>query len=469
MNLPLLPISSPLSPMPASLATAKSFMLEQLYEWLGADEMAAHGPQRIVRLEIPLADCSPLQWLRWQDHSVRFYWSDRRQELQVAGIGVADLLRAEAHGDYAGLLAQRLPHGQEASGKARYFGGIRFDPYSQSDARWECYGGCFFVLPRFEVIREGGVTTFACNLIAGAGASRSSIGDELARVRTTGERGAAQPARPVRRRDNPDKGQWLRNVEAALGRVATGEIAKVVLSRRTTLSFETPPDPLALLEKLQTIEPRAYHFCFQPQAQCAFLGATPERLYQRRGRTICSEAVAGTCVRGGTPWEDRRLGEALLYSDKEYREHKLVSDAILAALDPLCLSLEASVEPSLLKQSKVQHLYSFINGRLRERIGDSDVLKALHPTPAVGGFPKNAARRAIAELEPFDRGWFAGPVGWIGADAAEFAVGIRSAMLHGPSLSLFAGAGVVPGSLPELEWEEMESKISVFMAALEAP
>lgn len=443
-------------------------MLENLYQWFRSRERVALPPRSIVRLEVPVEGAVPMQWLRWQNHPVRCYWSDRRQELQMAGIGIADLIRGDAHGEFMESLPRRLRQFTEVSGRARYFGGMRFDPQRQADRCWQSYGSYFFVLPRFEVLVEAGQACFACNWVVGADDAPSTLCDELAAVRETGDKAdEVQATLAPRRHDNPDKEQWLRNVEAALHRLGSSEIAKVVLSRRTTLSFAQPPEPLALLDKLQAIEPRAYHFCFQPQARRAFFGASPERLFRRNGRKLYSEAVAGTCVRGSTPWEDRRLGEALLYSDKEYREHKLVSDAILDALGPLTLSLEASAEPCLLKQSRVQHLYSIIDGRLREGIGDGDLLRVLHPTPAVGGLPKLQARQAIAELESFDRGWFAGPVGWLGADAAEFAVGIRSAMLHGQSLSLFAGAGVVPGSLPELEWEEMESKISVFMAALE--
>lgn len=473
MNLPLQPTSSQLLPVPASLATAKNSMLEQLQQLRNADGLAASSPslKKIIRLEIPLSNGSPLQWLRWQNHPVKLFWSDRRQQMQMAGIGIADQIRCDVQSDYTTVLSQHLRQMRGASGKARYFGGIRFDPQRQADTCWDSYGTCYFVLPQFEVIAEGGVTYFACNLVVGADSRLSAACEELARVQTAGTQvggETAQSAQPISRRDNPDKQQWFSNVEAALERLATGNIAKVVLSRSTTLSFATHPDPLALLEKLQTIEPRAYHFCFQTQAQRAFIGATPERLYQRRGRTLNSEAVAGTCVRGKTLGEDRRLGEALCGSDKDSREHQLVGDSILAALDPLCTNLQASSKPKLLKQARVQHLYSLINGQLRDNVGDIDLLRALHPTPAVGGLPKDRALQTIADLEAFDRGWFAGPVGWVGADAAEFAVGIRSGMLHDHSLKLFAGAGVVPGSSPAMEWQEMENKISIFMAALDA-
>ncbi len=221
-----------------------------------------------------------------------------------------------------------------------------------------------------------------------------------------------------------------------------------------------------MLSKLKEVEPNAYHFYIQPQAGSAFIGATPERLYKRQHQFIETEAVAGTCQRGATPEQDERLAKHLLLSDKDYREHIMVRNNIKAVLAPLCQYFEVKDQVELIKQSKVQHLYSYLHGQLLENISDLQLLNILHPTPAVGGLPRDSALKHIEKLEPFDRGWYAGPVGWVGKDAAEFAVGIRSGLLNGKSLRLFAGAGVIQGSIPQLEWDEMETKISAFMSAL---
>src|SRR5690606_17933520 len=148
------------------------------------------------------------------------------------------------------------------------------------------------------------------------------------------------------------------------------------------------------------------------------------------------------------------------------REHGFVRDAVQAALDPLTESLATDGETSALTLARGRHLYAGLRGRLRDGVSIFDVLAALHPTPAVGGTPRGAAVAAIAEREPFDRGLYAGPVGWIGRDAAELAVGIRSGLVRGDGLDLFSGAGLVEGSDPAAEWAEYEHKIGDFALVL---
>ena len=137
--------------------------------------------------------------------------------------------------------------------------------------------------------------------------------------------------------------------------------------------------------------------------------------------------------------------------------------AFRVALNRMCGFLTADKEPALLKLPRCQHLITTFKGKLRKGVKDSELLEKLHPTPAVGGFPTERALRDIAKLEPFDRGWYAGPLGWIAKDSSQFVVGIRSGLTDGKRLHLFSGAGIVEGSVPEKEWEEIENKISDFV------
>ncbi|HEX2181466.1 MAG TPA: chorismate-binding protein, partial [Rubrobacteraceae bacterium] len=180
------------------------------------------------------------------------------------------------------------------------------------------------------------------------------------------------------------------------------------------------------------------------------------------GRLIESEAVAGTRPRGASEADDAELRDDLLRSEKDKAEHEYVRVGIREALGPLCDELEVEDDVSEMKTKSRRHLVSRVHGVLREGVEDAEVLRALHPTPAVGGYPGEGALQEIRTAEPFDRGWYAGPVGWIGADAAEFAVGIRSGLVRGDSLALFSGAGIVEGSEPEAEWAEIEQKIGDF-------
>ncbi len=243
-------------------------------------------------------------------------------------------------------------------------------------------------------------------------------------------------------------------------------MGKVVLARRAGFVFEGPLDAPTLARELRAVTPGCFHFYFEPEEGVAFLGASPERLYRREGRSVTSEAVAGTRPRGGSEADDRALGGELLGSEKDREEHAYVLRSIKEELGPLCESLRADGEVSEMRLATRRHLVARLRGVLRPGVTDADLLEALHPTPAVGGYPRGAALAEIRASEPFDRGWYAGPVGWIGAGGAEFAVGIRSGLVRGNSLALFSGAGIVRGSVPEAEWAEVEQKISDFAGIL---
>jgi menaquinone-specific isochorismate synthase len=267
---------------------------------------------------------------------------------------------------------------------------------------------------------------------------------------------------PVSRTDRPGERGWSRNVERALSAFSEGRLGKVVLARRTELGFAREMDAALLAERLKKATPGGFHFYVEPDEGVVFVGASPERLFRRRGRAIQSEAVAGTRPRGASEADDDELRDDLLQSEKDKAEHDHVRVGIGQALGPLCDDLEVEGGVSEMKLASRRHLVSRVRGTLREGVTDAEVLRALHPTPAVGGYPKEEALEEIRAVESFDRGWYAGPVGWIGADGAEFAVGIRSGLLRGKRLTLFSGAGIVEGSVPEAEWAEIEQKIGDF-------
>jgi menaquinone-specific isochorismate synthase len=159
---------------------------------------------------------------------------------------------------------------------------------------------------------------------------------------------------------------------------------------------------------------------------------------------------------------DEKLGTDLLTSEKDLREHRWVSDVVRSHLEPLCKRVDKPEKERLLKLAHVQHLFTPFHGQLKNGISDGDIVGCLHPTPAVGGHPKDKAYELIRELETFDRGWYAGPIGWINGTGAEFAVAIRSALLNAQQLILYAGSGIVQGSTAEKEWEETEIKLLNF-------
>ncbi len=261
---------------------------------------------------------------------------------------------------------------------------------------------------------------------------------------------------------------WREAVRAALAAIAQERLYKVVLARTEVWRFPLALDPVAVLEALWRRHSQAYCFLYEPAPGAAFVGASPELLVRvRPGGLVETVALAGTAPRGATPQEDEALGAGLLRSAKDRHEHRLVVEAIRMALRPLTLDLEVPSEPALRRLPQVYHLETPIRGTLRPGVGLLEVARALHPTPALGGAPREAAMRFIAAHEPQPRGWYAGPVGVLFPDGTgELAVGIRSALLLGRQAVLYAGAGIVAGSDPDREWAETDLKFEAMRRAL---
>ncbi len=256
----------------------------------------------------------------------------------------------------------------------------------------------------------------------------------------------------------PDRDGWRKNIVNALAAIKRAEIEKIVLARRLDYRFGERIDPVVLLMLLRERNQSCYSILHQPRPDVAFISVTPERLYLREGSRISVDAVSSTMPRGSTPDEDAVLEKKLLNDDKLSREHRFVSEAVLADITTLCDGEPTIDGPRALKLDRIQHIASTVTGRLKPDADDAKIVKRLHPTPAVAGVPRERAMAMISQMEPFTRGWYAGAIGMIDDDRAEFAVGIRSAVMHDNLISVFTGAGIVRGSDPDVEWEEIESK-----------
>lgn len=423
----------------------------------------------LVSFELILDNADVLSWLHAQPDPVKCYWSDRESLFEAGGVGEADRLQSNQPVSYSELfsdLNQRLSY---MSGSARYYGGFRFNDSTSSDKHWQPFGTYTFVLPRYELCRTPSETRFSCNVLiknAGEAATllnRAAIDAGNLQLSPSVAEENHLPA-ILSRTDTPDFNGWRDMIGQSLKSFANGEMEKIVLARKTTIQFDSHIQPFVFMRYLRRDISRAFHFYFQPCAECGFIGATPERLYKRTGRMIETEAVAGTRPRSAVVEEDERLGCELLNSEKDAREHDYVRQTIRQAITDLCDQIEANGEVTLLKLSRVQHLYNRFKARLQDGCSDAEILHLLHPTPAVGGVPKAVAVQKIAALEPFDRGWYTGPVGWVSRSGAEFAVAIRCGLIEGDRLQVFTGAGIVQGSDPESEWQEIEDKLGSFLS-----
>ncbi|HEY8206414.1 MAG TPA: isochorismate synthase, partial [Myxococcaceae bacterium] len=239
--------------------------------------------------------------------------------------------------------------------------------------------------------------------------------------------------------------------------IQRGQVQKVVMARAIDVELSRPADLVALLARLRRDSPAALTFYLRGDEGTAFAGATPETLCRIEGRSLATEALAGSVAP-----EDA----ALLRRDKESREHRAVVEAIRDALAPICEWMEISGKGEVVRVPTLVHRRTPIAATLRAGVGVADVVDALHPTPAVGGAPRQVALELIREAEGLDRGWYAGLVGRVGPDGGELRVGLRSALIRDASARLFVGAGVVQGSTADGEWDETAAKSRTVLRAL---
>ncbi|MFT7578760.1 MAG: menaquinone-specific isochorismate synthase [Myxococcota bacterium] len=418
-----------------------------------------------------LVEVDPLAWISAQPAGTRLYWADRDHTLEVAGVGVADRVEAPpAEADTAlNALSSWLRHGGT---QARYFGHLTF---GDTRAHAECgpnnadgagdaedaAAGLRLTLPRVEVGRDTDGAWLAVHVIDGRPPVDLGATPGMASL-------AAQSPEIVSRSCEPAHAGWCASVTQALEAIDSAKLRKVVLARASTLVTATPVEPTALLGRVAARDPSTFRFLLEHGPGDAFVGASPERLYRRDGRRVECDALAGTRPRGMDRTLDDQLAAELLGSAKDRAEQAVVTEAITALLTPLGPGPVTTEAPTVRRFAHVQHLWSPIRATLGASTEDGTLLTALHPTPAVCGTPTREARAMLSTLEHFPRVHYAAPLGWIGASGAEFAVGLRAVRIRGHRLTLFAGAGIVSGSVPEAEWDELDAKDFGTLAALGA-
>ncbi|MCX5770183.1 MAG: isochorismate synthase [Candidatus Hydrogenedentes bacterium] len=422
-----------------------------------------------IRVEVPVPLVEARAWLAAQKAPIKTYWRDRDTGCEKAAVGAADIITGTNPPDgqaFKPVFDQLRLRLSCAHPEMRYYGGWAFDS-TPADEPWDKLGAYRFVLPRFELTIKGRRAVFACNARRKdpCDAETNEIDCQFDQLAPPAPRPPALPTLIVRD-DLPPRELWERLVDKALQAINRREFEKVVLARQVKLRYAAPPNVSTLLDLLAQHAKNAYLFVFQPAEGIAFLGATPERLYKNLGGYIKSEALAGTRPRGESVTADVNLGQDLMHNAKELREHAFVADRVRNVLGKICSDLRTDHALSLIRLHRCQHLVRRFEGILANGYVDADALAALHPTPAVGGHPDAPALEWLRQNEPFHRGWYAGPVGWVGHDSSEFAIAIRSGLVCHDTLTLYAGAGIVAGSVPSTEWEETESKLAAFLDVL---
>lgn len=382
-------------------------------------------------------------------------WS--RDGLLIAGVGVGTRIPVERPGgaDEAQARLAEIVASDEVDAPASgvvAMAALPFDRHAVGE----------LIVPRVTLVREPGGRRWMIH--DDDLSNRDSI--EMAVGALEAEPVGAEPGSyQVRSAVAPER--WRDDVVAATrDRIAAGEFRKVVVARELVVETDEPIDTAAVLRRLHQAYGTSIVFAVD-----GFVGATPELLVGRNDDVVHAHPLAGTAPRSSDPAADGRLAAGLAASDKNRAEHRITIDWLLDNLLPFCSYVDAEPEPSIVSLANVHHLGTRVEGRLSGPAASVlELVAALHPTPAVGGAPQAEALACIAEVEPGDRGRYAGPVGWVdGAGNGEFAVGIRSGSIEGNRARVWAGVGVVADSDPAAELSETRSKFQAMLGALVRP
>jgi salicylate biosynthesis isochorismate synthase/menaquinone-specific isochorismate synthase len=345
---------------------------------------------------------------------------------------------------------------RESLGRPIAVGGFAYRPDRDPGGPWSGFPALLLRVPELAVTRARGRTHAT---------AASPEGEALLELSATPLRAPAARTLEVTPVRNPMA--WTAAVGTAAARLRAGEAAKVVLAREVLARGDGVVSAAMVARSLRAAYPSCFTYLMTGADGTAFAGASPELLVRRSGSRAFSQPMAGSVARGATDAEDERLARRLEDSAKDALEHRVVSDFVVEALRPLARSVTAR-PPEVVRFTNIQHLATSVSAQLLDPAADAlELAAALHPTPAVGGWPRDAADALIDELEGMERGWYAGAVGWIDADGdGEFAVALRCGLLWEDGARLYAGVGVMPDSDPARELEETELKFKALLTAL---
>jgi isochorismate synthase len=344
----------------------------------------------------------------------------------------------------------------QALGRPIAVGGFAYRPDRDPRGPWSGFPALLLRVPELAVTRVRGRT------YATAG---SEVAEALLELSATGLRAPAARKLEVTAVRSP--ADWTAAVETASSRLRAGAAAKVVLAREVLARGDGVVSAAMVARSLRAAYPSCFTYLITGADGTAFAGASPELLIRRSGDRAFAQPMAGSVARGATDAEDERLARQLEDSAKDAVEHRIVSEFVVDALRPFSQAVAAR-SPEVVRFTNIQHLATSVAAELRAPAADVlQLAAALHPTPAVGGWPREAAERLIDELEKMERGWYAGAVGWIDANGdGEFAVALRCGLLWEDGARLYAGVGVMPDSDPARELEETDLKFKALMTAL---
>jgi menaquinone-specific isochorismate synthase len=448
------------------------------------------GEDRLVTVSLHFDKLDPLAVLERlaTPGSMRYHWEKPELDLAISASGSVAEIKGQGkdrfkqvsrkiealkglHDAYTGL-----PHSLAG---LHFVGGFSFFD-TETSGDWQNFGTARFVVPKWMFVRDGnlGMLTVAQKVYKDGDADELAVriqeqiqmlSDSLAVYRHPGidEQQHDDILQFSVSEGDQDRKHWDHIVNTATDNIRNGVYDKIVLARTIYAEASRPISDTRLVHHLRREYPNCYSFLLQFPDTASFVGSTPERLVSIQSGFLNTEGLAGSIPRGLSATDDAILEKRLLLSDKDQGEHRFVVDSIMSRLRGFTDDIHTTPYPGIRKFSNVQHLYTPISARLPEGTDPFEVIESLHPTPAVGGAPRQSALEGIPKLEGFRRGWYAGPVGWINTNGrGEFSVAIRSGLIKDDHATFYAGCGIVEGSDPENEWSETELKLIPMMTAL---
>ncbi|MEH7343417.1 isochorismate synthase [Bacillus sp. JJ1532] len=409
----------------------------------------------------------------------RFFWKDPSDETFIIGMGRCNQIQSDqAAGRFFHVEKEWKRFIQDAIIYNRFeidgigplmFGGFSFDPIKEKSKLWEKFSDSLFHIPTFMYSEIKGKAYLTTNVLC-----TQNDDESLIDVIHLERQALFTSLLDIRNNEghqlnneleiNPEK--WKEQVRSIVNELKQGSIEKVVLARETRLFFDKHVQVEQVLSQLLNLQRESFIFAFESNGDC-FIGASPERLIKKSGKSLFTTCLAGSIARGKSEKEDNQLGEELLNDRKNLIEHQYVVQMIKEAMEESCEEVLLPEKTQLLKTRDIQHLYTPVIGKAKEDTSLLNLVDRLHPTPALGGLPKQAAVEKIREVEDLDRGFYGAPLGWLDYKGnGEFAVSIRSGLIQKDEASIFAGCGVVKDSNPESEYIETKIKFRPMLRAL---
>lgn len=406
----------------------------------------------------------------------RTFWTSTAENFCIVGVGSAFDLKAETdymqqtEATWEKLLDEAVMHNPyETPGTGILaLGGMSFDPLKQTSTLWGKFPQLAFTVPKFMLTKKGDSYYLTINCQVNEDNHPQQLADRLKKMEETLFDISGYipdgPAIEITKEVAPE--EWKQTVKQATDYIKQHNADKIVLARELQVELTDEAAISAVLEKLINTQPNSYVFAFERDSDC-FVGASPERLVKQENNHVLSTCLAGTAPRGKMKQEDTKIANNLLHDVKNRKEHDFVVKMIRHSMEHYCSHVNVPDEPVIYPLKNLQHLYTPVKATLRQGYSIFDIIEKLHPTPALGGVPREKSLAFIREHEQLDRGWYGAPVGWLDSNHhGEFAVAIRSGLIQGDKASLFAGCGIVKDSDPEAEYDETNIKFTPMLSVL---